>query len=156
MQDRPLAGLPGGVFLFDTLYAQIGAVLMVGVSAFAFIKGEDPEKIGAGAYLLAWFATLLLQDELSLYQSGIFLFLIDAVVLVVFSGLSWKSKNTWPVWAACLQLLPVLSHIMARVDVRPPAASFYAIQNLASLGILVAIALGTFWTWQERRAAGLE
>jgi hypothetical protein len=142
--------------LFDTLYAQVGAVLMVAVSAFAFIKGEDPEKIGAGAYLMAWFATLLLQDELSLYQSGIFLFLVDLAVLAVFIALSWKAKNTWPVWAACLQLLPVLSHVLARLDLRPPAASFYAIQNLASLGILVAIAAGTFWVWQERRAAGFE
>jgi hypothetical protein len=28
--------------------------------------------------------------------------------------------------------------------------------NLASTGILSAIAVGTFWAWQERRAAGLE
>jgi hypothetical protein len=35
----------------------------------------------------------------------------------------------------------------------PPGLSFYAIQNLASLGILVAITAGTFWVWQERRAA---
>ncbi|NUN67813.1 hypothetical protein HCU40_24690 [Pseudanabaena biceps] len=142
--------------MFDTLYAQIGAVLMVAVSAFAFMKGEDPERIGAGTYLFAWFATLLLQDELSLYQSGIFLFLIDTAVLTAFIALSWKSKNSWPVWAACLQLLPVLSHILARFDMRPPAWSFYAIQNLASLGILVAITAGTFWVWQERRAANFE
>lgn len=142
--------------MFDTIYAQVGAVLMVTICGFAFIKGDDPEKIGAGAYLLAWFATLLLQDELSTHQVAPVTFGIDLAVLVLFSALSWKSRNTWPVWAAALQLLPVLSHVMMAVDVRPPAASFYAIQNLASLGILVAIALGTFWTWQERRAAGLE
>ncbi|MFC0632289.1 hypothetical protein [Brevundimonas balnearis] len=142
--------------MFDTLYAQVGAALMVSVSAFAFIKGQDPERFGAGAYLLAWFATLLLQDDIGLYNNAPILFGIDVFVLIVFCGLSWKSANTWPVWAAALQLLPVLSHVMMAVDVRPPAASFYAIQNLASIGILVAIALGTFWTWQERRAAGLE
>lgn len=155
MQYGPLVA-DQGAFLFDTLYAQVGAVLMVAVSAFAFLKGDDAERIGAGTYLFAWFATLLLQDELSLYQSGIFLFLIDAGVLITFIALSWKAQNTWPVWAACLQLLPVLSHLLARIDIRPPAWSFYAIQNLASIGILVAIAAGTFWVWQERRAAGFE
>lgn len=151
-----LAPTRGGDFMFDTLYSQIGAVLMVSVGVFAFLKGEDPEKIGAGAYLLAWFATLLLQNDIGLYNNAPVLFGIDLIVLITFAGLSWKSKNTWPVWAACLQLLPVLSHVLMAVDVRPPAASFYAIQNLASLGVLIAIGVGTFWTWQERRAAGLE
>lgn len=142
--------------MFDTVYAQIGAVLMVLVCGFAFVKGEDPERIGAGAYMLAWFATLLLQAETSFYETQLAMFCVDTAVLVTFCALSWKSKNSWPVWAACLQLLPVLSHALTRIDVRPPAASFYAIQNLASLGILVAIGVGTFWVWQERRAAGLE
>lgn len=142
-----------GFVLFDTLYAQIGAVLMVAASGFAFVKGEEPERFGAGAYLMAWFATLLLQAEVTNYHTRSWMFLIDVGVLIVFCGLSWKSKNTWPVWAACLQLLPVLSHFLTWLDMRPPAWSFYAIQNLASLGILVAITAGTFWVWQERRAA---
>ena len=35
-------------------------------------------------------------------------------------------------------------------------SAFIAVVNLASLGILLSIAVGTFWAWQERRAAGLE
>lgn len=131
--------------MFDTLYSQVGAVLMVGVCGFAFLKGEEPERIGAGSYLLAWFATLLLQDDFGFYETGFVELGIDCAVLAVFIALSWKSKNTWPVWASCLQLLPVLSHFLTRIDMRPPAWSFYAIQNLASLGILVAITAGTFW-----------
>jgi hypothetical protein len=142
--------------MFDTIYAQVGAVLMVGVCGFAFIKGDEPERIGAGAYLMAWFATLLLQDEIGAHQVQRVMFAIDAVILIVFCALSWKSANTWPVWAAALQLLPVLSHFLMAIDMRPPAWSFYAIQNLASLGILVAITAGTFWVWQERRAANFE
>lgn len=142
--------------MFDTIYAQVGAVFMVAVTAFAFVKGEDPERIGAGVYIMAWFTTLLFQDDIGLYDIPWILFLVDSVVLGVFIALSWKSKNTWPVWAACLQLLPVLSHVLSRIDMRPPAWSFYAIQNLASLGILVAITAGTFWVWQERRAANFE
>jgi hypothetical protein len=129
---------------------------MVGACGFAFLKGDEPEKIGAGTYILAWFATLLLQNDIGLYSNAPVLFGIDVVVLIVFCALSWKSANTWPVWAAALQLLPVLSHFLMAIDMRPPAWSFYAIQNLASLGILVAITAGTFWVWQERRAANFE
>ena len=45
---------------------------------------------------------------------------------------------------------------MAMIDLRPPIASFYTVLNIASYGILLALAIGTFWAWQERRAAGLE
>ena len=31
-----------------------------------------------------------------------------------------------------------------------------AVLNLAGYAILLCIAIGTFWAWQERRAAGLE
>jgi hypothetical protein len=55
-----------------------------------------------------------------------------------------------------MQALIVMSHLLTIVDIRPPLAAFYAVINLASYGVLVAIAVGAFWAWQERRAAGLE
>ena len=49
-----------------------------------------------------------------------------------------------------------MSHIVYLFDVRPPIAAFYTVLNLSSYGILLTIGIGTFWAWQERRAAGLE
>jgi hypothetical protein len=49
-----------------------------------------------------------------------------------------------------------MSHLLTLVDLRPPAAAFFTVINLAGYGILLAMAVGTFWAWQERRAAGLE
>jgi ABC-type transport system involved in cytochrome c biogenesis permease subunit len=49
-----------------------------------------------------------------------------------------------------------MSHILTLVDIRPPVSAFYAVINLASIGILCTIAVGTFWAWQDRQAAGLE
>ena len=45
----------------NMLYAMVGAVFMVGMGVFAFLKGDNPERIGAGAYLMAWFASVLTQ-----------------------------------------------------------------------------------------------
>ena len=146
----------GAFFLLDTLPSQIGAALMVAVSVFAFLKGDETERVGAAAYMLAWFASLLTQGDGNLYDVQWGMFAIDVIVLFVLGALAWRSGRTWPIWATALQLLVVMSHIMIMIDLRTPIASFYAVLNLAGYGILLCIAIGTFWAWQERRAAGLE
>ena len=142
--------------MFDTLPTQIGAGLTVLVVAFAFLKGDEPERIAGGAYVLAWFASLLVQGDGSTPGTQWGLMGIDTIMLGVWVALAWKSRRPWPVWASALQSLVVMSHILTLVDVRPPMAAFVAVVNLASTGILLVIAIGTFWAWQERRAAGLE
>ena len=142
--------------MFDTLSTQIGAVLTVAVVAFAFLKGDEPERIAAGAYVLGWFSSLLIQGEGTASGTQWGMMAIDTVMLAVFVGLVWKARRAWPAWVAALQSLTVMSHVLTLVDIRPPQAAFVAVINLASTGILLAIAIGTFWAWQERRAAGLE
>ena len=143
--------------MLDTLYSQIGLLPMVLVGIFAFTKGDEPERFAMGAYLLGWMAGMLIQSDSGEYrtwQPG--LFALDLVMLLVLGGLSWKFRRTWPIWAAALQLVIVMSHLVILFDMRAGIMSFYTILNIASYGILVAIGLGTFWAWQERRAAGIE
>lgn len=142
--------------MFDTLPTQIGAVLTVAVVAFAFLKGDEPERIAAGGYVLAWFASLLIQGDGASAGTQWGLMGIDLIMLAVYAGLAWKSRRAWPVWASALQSLVVMSHALTLVDIRPSISAFYAVINLASTGILLVIAIGTFWAWQERSAAGLE
>ena len=142
--------------MLDNLYSQVGAVITVLVVGFAFWKGEEPEKIAAGAYGLGWFASMLVQDDANLYGIQWSMLAVDLIMLSVLGALVWKARRGWTVWATAMQLLVVMSHLMALVDVRPSASSFYFVINLAGYGVLLAIAIGTFWTWQERRAAGLE
>lgn len=142
--------------MFDTLATQIGLAFVVLVCAFAFLKGDETERFAAGAYILGWFASLLLQRDGELYEVQWGVFAVDLAMLVVLCGLVWKSKKTWPVWAAACGLLIVMSHVVLMVDVRPPMVAFITVVNLAGYGILLSLAIGTFWAWQERRAAGLE
>ena len=142
--------------MFDTLSTQVGAGLTLLVVAFAFLKGDDPERTAAGGFVLSWVASLLIQGDGSVGGTQWGLMAIDAVMLAVFVALAWKSQRAWPVWAAAFQSLTVMSHILTLVDIRPPLSAFYAVINLASLGILLSIAVGTFWAWQDRQAAGLE
>lgn len=142
--------------MFDTLASQIGAIFVAMVCGFAFLKGDEPERLGAGAYILGWFATLLVQVEGSLYNAQVGVFAIDLIMLAVLVAMIWKSGRAWPVWACALQLLIVMSHVVVMIDIRPPMSSFITVTNLAAYGVLVCLAVGTFWAWQDRRAAGLE
>lgn len=140
----------------ETLFGQIGAVFMVATCAFALLKGDEPERVGGGVFALTWFATLLIQRDGDLYSVQWGIFYLDLVLLAVFAGLAWKSHRAWPVWACAFQLLSVMGHIMNMTDMRPPIAAFYAAINLAAYGVMACLAVGTFWAWQDRRAAGLE
>ena len=142
--------------MFDTLYTQIGAIFVVAIAAFIFLKGDEPERFAMGAYLLAWLGSMLFHSNTGLYgwQPGVFA--LDMGMLVMFLALGWKSRKSWPIWAAALQLLAVMGHLLPLIDYRPPAFSFLTVVVLANYGTLIAMAVGAFWSWQERKAAGLE
>jgi len=142
--------------LFDTLYAQIGTAIALVVVAFAFLKGDEPERVGAGAYALGLLASLLLQDDSRLSGPQWGVMIVDIVMLGVYAALAWKSRRSWPVWAGALQAVIVMSHLLTFIDLRPPLAAFYAVMNLASYGILLVIVIGTLQAWRGRRADGLE
>lgn len=142
--------------MFDTLYAQIGTAIALVVVAFAFLKGDEPERVGAGAYALGLLASLLLQDDSRLSGPQWGVMIVDIVMLGVYAALAWKSRRSWPVWAGALQAVIVMSHLLTFIDLRPPLAAFYAVMNLASYGILLVIVIGTLQAWRGRRADGLE
>ncbi|HEY0600684.1 hypothetical protein [Brevundimonas sp.] len=142
--------------MFDTLYSQIGAAIGVIVVAFAFLKGDEPERVGGGVYGIGSLAALLVQQDAQLFGTQWGLMTVDVVLLAAWAAVAWKSRRSWPVWAAALQSLIVMTHVLTMVDVRPPLVAFYAVINLASYGILLALMLGVVQAWRDRRALGLE
>lgn len=142
--------------MFDTLPGQIGAAVSFLVVSFALLKGGEAERFGAGAYALGWLASLAVQGDGQLYSVQWAMLVIDFAVLTAFIAIAWRSRQGWPIWAAAFQGLSVLSHIMAILDVRPAISAYYTVINLAGYGVLISLAVGVFWAWQERRAAGLE
>lgn len=140
--------------MFETWPALVGAAFVVLVGLFAFIKGGEPEKIGAGTFLFGWFASLMVQSNAGLFGVQWAMFAIDVAMLLVFVAMVWKAPRSWPVWACALQLLVVTSHVMIMLNLRTPISAFYTVVNMTGYGIMLAIAIGTFWAWQERRAIG--
>jgi hypothetical protein len=140
--------------MFDTFLSQIGFAVAFLVACFAFLKGDEPERVGAGAYMLGMMSSQIVHDGTRLYDFNAGLMAIDGVFLAVCAGLAWKSRRSWPVWACAFTALMLMSHILILVDRRPPVAVFYAVYNLASYGILAAIAMGTLLAWRDRRLPG--
>lgn len=140
--------------MFDTLYSQIGAAVGVMVVTFAFLKGDEPERVGAGAYAIGALASLLVQDDFQLYGPQWGLMIVESVMLVVYAALAWKSRRSWPIWAGGLQSIVVMSHVLTTADARPPIAAFIAVANLASYGVLLALALGVLQAWRDRKVLG--
>lgn len=142
--------------MFETIYSQVGAAVTVLVVAFAFFKGDEPERIASAAFLLITVAAMLVPaghggDGPRWTRMG-----LDIVGLAVFIGLAWHSRRTWLFWASAFQSLIVTGHVLVLADLRPPSNAFAAVNNMSNYGLLVALAVGTFWAWQERRAAGRE
>lgn len=139
--------------MFETIYSQVFAAVAVLVVVFAFFKGDEPERIGAASYALVILATLMIRDGTSLSLPRWGVMGMDTVLLAVLVGLGWHTRRAWLVWASAFQALIVTGHILIAANLRPPSDAFATVNNLANYGLLIAMAVGTFWAWQERRAA---
>ena len=140
--------------MFDTIYTQVGVAVTVLVIAGVFLKGDEPERIGGAAFVLGSLAYMLV-GETSLGDPRWGKLGIDIILLAVFVGLAWHYRRGWPVWACAFQSLIVTGHLILILPVQPPGAAFAAVNNLSSYGVLISLAVGTFWAWQERRAAAI-
>lgn len=139
--------------MLNIVYAIVGAVFMVLMALFAFLKGGAPERIGAGGFLLAWFASLVVQEEVGFRGFPIGIFLIDLATFLVFALIAWRYRRSWSIWAGGLQLIAVVGQIMIHTNPNLPMGSIYTVVNLTSYLIIICISVGTFWAWQERKAA---
>jgi hypothetical protein len=139
----------------ETIYAQALWAITVLVLGFAFLKGDEPERIGAAAIVLVSVAAVLSPEDRSFDSPLWGRMALDVLLLAIFAGLAWHSRRAWPVWSAAFQALIVTGHILVAANLRPSANAFAAVNNISNYGLLIALGVGTFWAWQERRAAAM-
>ena len=142
--------------MLNIAYAIVGAIFKVGMAVFAFLKGGHAERLGAGSYLFAWFATIVMQENIGFTRvvpAG--MFLVDLGLLVAFISIAWRYRQSWPVWASGLQLIVVMSHVMILTGQPIMVVSLYTIMNFTGYLIILCLIIGTFFAWQERRMVEL-
>lgn len=138
--------------MLDTLYSQITAITWVAVCCFALMKGEQTERIGGGALLVGWIATLTIQRQVGTAEAALPVMAIDVILLLVLLFLAWKSDRSWPIWGAAFQFITVLVHIITLMDLRIGLVPYVSAVLVATYGLLACLAVGTFWVWQEQEA----
>jgi hypothetical protein len=144
--------------VFETIYSQIVTGVALLVVAFAFIKGDEPERIGAATYAIVSLAAAIMLGDPGSRGPLWGLKALDVVQLAVFVGLAWHSRRAWPVWASAFQALIVTGHLLMAFNLQSSTDAlfaFAAMNNLANYALLITLAVGTFWAWQERRAAAM-
>ena len=126
------------------------------VVIFAFLKGDEPERFASAAFGLVILVGMVV--PISSHTGGMRwgLMSLDVILLAVLCGLAWHSRRGWLAWASAFQSLIVTGHVLVLAELRPPGNALAIVNNMSNYGLLISLAVGTFWAWQERRAAGLK
>lgn len=123
---------------------------------YALWRGGAPERVAAGAQILAFAINLPLHYALEGSEYGRTISataLIDLLLLLGLVVLAWRSTRYWPLWIAGWQLAALIAHLAKTLDPTMQATG-YAIQaQIWAYPMLVATAVGAI-RHQRRRRAG--
>jgi hypothetical protein len=138
--------------LFNENLKHIGEIVFVLVCAFAILKGDRTERMGAGLLLVAWAASVTAQLDTGLFNTQYAVLAIDVVALGALSLLAWRSERSWPMWAAAFQAIEVAVHIARAAGLRIGGLPYITAVNLSAYGVTAALAVGAWIAWREREA----
>ena len=132
--------------------------LLVICATYAFAAGGAPERIGAAAYTLSVAATyLVLWSESSEWRTLEFgVFIVDALVFVVFVFLALRASRFWPIWVSELLGLGLLGHVARWAGPTVIPWAYAVVLTIWSYPILAIIALGTFKHQQRLKRFGTD
>ncbi len=135
-----------------TLLGQLSAGLWVAVCLFALWKGDQTERLAGAFLLIAWLVSLSVWTRLGLTHPVFTVFAVDVVAVLVLGFLGWKSTHSWPIWATAFQAIQATTHIAFAMDLKIGAWAYFAATWIASKGVILSLAIGTWLAWREREA----
>ena len=108
---------------------------------WAFWQGGRVEKYAAAIIFVAWVLSSLLQSHNG-KGPGIWVELIDIVVLILFAALSLWSRRIWTLFITACQLDAVASHLVAHLTHFGVFSYLTATGLWGGEGLLIALAFG--------------
>jgi hypothetical protein len=119
-------------------------------SAYAYRRGDEPEKIGAVTLLGGASLTVLVASPLSTrfqdVEAGILV--IDISIMGIFLWLAVRSTRFWPIWIASILGAEVIIHVV--LAIAPEVVPRAYMHGLAVWGWFAQLALMVA-TWRHRR-----
>jgi hypothetical protein len=132
-------------------------VLLVVSCGYALWRGRKYERIAALVFVTATILSIIGHSPLrgrylELEASDL---IVDSAVLVVVMTIALVSDRFWPVWAAGLQLVDSMSHVMKAIDADLVPTVYGAAERFWSYPILLILFIGA-WRQHRRTSVGRE
>lgn len=120
--------------------------LLVACSAYAFIRGGAPERIGmaivAANAILSFVAVSAPAIRFRGVEVGVFI--VDVAAFLAFVPLALRADRFWPIWVSALLGLGVLGSLAMLLHPRVIPWAYAVVLSIWSYPILLLIAGGTF------------
>jgi len=132
-------------------------VLLVVSCGYALWRGRKYERIAALVFVTATILSIIGHSPLrgrylELEASDL---IVDSAVLVVVMTIALVSDRFWPLWAAGLQLVDSMSHVMKAIDADLVPTVYGAAERFWSYPILLILFIGA-WRQHRRTSVGRE
>lgn len=127
---------------------QIWVAALLGVSAYALWRGGRVERIVAVANVVAWCASMLVQNRHNWVDPQWGVFAVDVAFLGVLLWFVVRSERIWILPAAAFQLLAVITHAGILADKGVRALAYLVALSAWSYLVLITLAVGTHLRWR--------
>lgn len=126
-------------------------LLLLVSCGYALWRGRKYERMAALLFIAATLSSILWESPAQHRYVGIELtdLIVDSGVLVALIAIALLSDRFWPLWAAGLQLVDSMSHVMKAVDAGMIAKAYGAAERFWSFPILAILLIGT-WRSHQR------
>ncbi|MFL6763651.1 MAG: hypothetical protein ACJ8FO_00460 [Sphingomicrobium sp.] len=138
--------LPHWIIFWLVLFATCG---------YALWRGRRYERIAATVFIAATVVSILMRSPLHGRYYGIETsdLIIDTAVLAAVIAIALASDRFWPLWAAGLQLVDSMSHVMKAIDADLLPHVYGAAERFWSYPILIILFIGAWRQDRRSRAA---
>ena len=117
--------------------------------SFATWRGAGPERVTAGAYVIALAATLYVGAPGNFEVVPVALLLVDIALLMGLSLIAVRANRWWIIPAAGSQLVAVLVHASKLIEPAMIPNSYVFLTDIWSWPMVALLCLGT-WAHQRR------
>lgn len=132
---------------FVHLYQWVSFASLLITAGVAFWRGGWPERVAAGAMILAWFASSLLYKSQLWFGPQTGVFVVDVCLLLVLLVIALRSDRWWPMWACGFHALSLILTLALLLDSKISNRAGY----LAGGGVFSSLAMTALLLGSIRR-----
>lgn len=125
-------------------------LLLLVSCGYALWRGRKYERLAALVFVTATILSILGSSPLPVRYVGIAAgdLVVDTAVLLALLAIALLSDRFWPLWAAGLQLVDSMSHVMKAIDADLIPQVYGAAERFWSFPILLVLLIGA---WRQHR-----